>query len=64
MIKVTVLVGKGAAGTPETISAASIREAVSIARARHPEEQIRVAFPIDPESFFPRQILHEAADFR
>ncbi len=64
MIKVTVLVGKGVAVTLETISAASIREAVSIARARHPEEQIQVAFPIDPETFFPEQILHEAADFR
>lgn len=63
MITVTVLIGKGEAGAAETISAASIREAVSIAQARHPQEKIRVACPIDPETFSPRRLPREAAGF-
>lgn len=64
MIKVTVLIGKEEAGGAEMISAVSIREAVSIARARHPEEEIRVRYPIDPETFFPRPRPREAAGLR
>jgi hypothetical protein len=64
MITVTVLIGKGEAGATETISAASIWEAVSIAQARHPGEEIRVACPIDPETFFPERLPREAAGFR
>lgn len=64
MIKVTVLIGKEGAGGAEVISAVSIREAVSIAQARHPEEEIRVEYPIDPETFFPRPRLREAAGLR
>jgi len=64
MITVTVLIGKGEAGATETISAASIREAISIAQARHPGEEIRVACPIDPETFFPERPPREAAGFR
>ncbi len=61
MITVTVLIGKGEAGATETISAASIREAVSIAQARRPQERIRVACPTDPETYPPRELPREAA---
>lgn len=56
MIKVTVLIGEQGADTSEVISAVSIREAVDIAQARHPGEGIRVAFPIDPETFSTRRL--------
>ncbi len=61
MIKVTIRVGKEEADAVETISAPSIREAVAIVQARYPEEEIRVAYPIDGEAFFPRPHLREAA---
>lgn len=64
MITVTVLIGKGEASVTETISAASIWEAVSIAQARHPQEEIRVACPIDPETFFPKRLPREAAGLK
>jgi hypothetical protein len=51
MIRVTILVD-GEADASETICAANIREAVAIAQACHPKEEIRVAYPIDPEAFF------------
>ncbi len=52
MITVTVRVGKEETGPTEAIFAPSIREAVVIAQARHPGEEIRVAYPIDGEAFF------------
>lgn len=55
MIVVAVRIGREDAGIEEVISASSIREAVAIAQARHPEESIRVVYPIDPGRFFPRQ---------
>jgi hypothetical protein len=47
MTKVTVLVGNEG-GAAEVISAVNIQEAVNIVQVRHLEEEIRVAFPIDP----------------
>lgn len=61
MITVTVRVGKEETGPTEPISAPSIREAVAIAQARHPGEEVRVAYPIDGEAFFLRPPLREAA---
>ena len=61
MIKVTIRVGNREAGAIEEISAPSIREAVVIAQARYPEEEIRVSYPIDGEAFFSRPHLREAA---
>ncbi|MEJ7843407.1 MAG: hypothetical protein WKF95_16710 [Rubrobacter sp.] len=52
MIKVTIRVGKEETSVAETISAPSIREAVVIAQASYPEEEIRVSYPIDGEAFF------------
>lgn len=60
MIKVAVLIGREGDGAAEKVSAASIREAVEIMQARHPEEEIRVAYPIAPETFFLGQRPREA----
>ena len=60
MIKVTILIGEEGVGVTEAISAASIREAVDIARARHPGKEVRVNYPIDPEAFFPEHRPLEA----
>jgi len=35
-----------------TVQAESIREAVNITRRRYPGRDVRVIFPIDPETFF------------
>lgn len=61
MIEIYVRVGKEEAGTTEAIFAPSIRGAVAIAQARHPGEEIRVAYPIDPEIFFSREYLRAVA---
>lgn len=61
MITVTVRVGKEETGLTKAISAPSIREAVAIAQARYPGEEVRVAYPIDGEAFFFRPPLREAA---
>lgn len=54
MIKVTICVDKEETSLAETISAPSIREAVVMAQARYPEEEVRVSYPIDGEAFFPK----------
>ena len=36
----------------ETVSAESVRQAVSIVRERYPGRDVRVVFPISPEDFF------------
>ena len=59
MITVTLLVGEGDTGRTEAISAPSIREAVAIAQVRHPGQEIRVAYPIDGETFFLSPQLRE-----
>jgi hypothetical protein len=51
MIKVTIRV-EGRAPFSVTVLAESIRDAVDIVRARYPEVEARVAYPIDPEAFF------------
>jgi hypothetical protein len=51
MIKVTIRV-EARATFSVTVLAESIRDAVDIVRARHPEVEARVAYPIDPEAFF------------
>ena len=61
MITVTICVGKEEASPAEEVSAPSIREAVAIAQARYPGEEIRVAYPIDGEAFFLRLQPREAA---
>ena len=53
MIKVSVEVREGAALFRVAVKAESISRAVSIVKGRHPSRDVRVVFPIDPESFFP-----------
>jgi len=52
MIKVSMEVREGATLSRATVEAESIREAVSITRGRYPGRDVRVMFPIDPETFF------------
>ena len=52
MVRVTVEVGEGVTSLRETVSAASVRQAVSVMRERHPGRDVRVVFPISPEDFF------------
>ena len=53
MIKVTIRV-EARAPFSVTVLAESIRDAVDIVRARHPEVEVKVAYPIDPAAFFAR----------
>jgi hypothetical protein len=53
MIEVSVEVREGDAPFRVAVQAESIGQAVSIAKERHPGRDVRVVFPIDPESFFP-----------
>jgi hypothetical protein len=52
MIRVAVEVREGATLSRETVSAGSVRQAVSIMRERYPGRDVRVVFPISPEDFF------------
>ena len=52
MIRVFMEVREGAALSRMAVQAESIREAVSITRRRYPGRDVRVMFPIDPETFF------------
>jgi hypothetical protein len=59
MIRIRVEVGAG--DDRITVEAESIERALEIARDRNPGEDCRVAFPIDPESFFVREDRAEVA---
>jgi hypothetical protein len=52
MIKVSVEVREGAACFRVGVRAESIDRAVSIVRGHHPDRNVRVVFPIDPDGFF------------
>ena len=52
MIRVSMEVREGAALSRTRVQAESIREAVNITRRRYPGRDVRVIFPIDPETFF------------
>ena len=43
---------EGATSLRETVSADSVRQAVSVMRERYPGRDVRVVFPIDSEEFF------------
>ena len=53
MIKVSVEVREGAARFRVAVQAESISQAVSIVKGEHPDRDVRVVFPIDPERYFP-----------
>jgi hypothetical protein len=52
MIKVSMEVREESGLSRAMVQAASIREAVNITRRRYPSRDVRVMFPIDPETFF------------
>jgi hypothetical protein len=52
MIRVSMEVREETALSRATVQAESIREAVNITRRRYPGRDVRVIFPIDPETFF------------
>jgi hypothetical protein len=52
MIRVCMEVREETALSRATVQAGSISEAVSITRERYPGRDVRVMFPIDPESYF------------
>jgi hypothetical protein len=52
MIKVSVEVREGTALFREAVQAESIDRAMSIMKGCHPDRDVRVVFPIDPEEFF------------
>jgi hypothetical protein len=52
MIRVSMEVREETAMSRATVRAESIREAVNITRRRYPGRDVRVIFPIDPETFF------------
>ncbi len=52
MVRITVEVGRGAVRYRVAVQAESIRRALEIVEGTNPGREIRVTFPIDPESFF------------
>jgi hypothetical protein len=52
MIRVSMEVREESGLSRAMVQAESIREAVNITRRRYPSRDVRVMFPIDPESFF------------
>ena len=52
MVRISVDVSSGAARFRVMVQAESIERALEIARRHNPAAECRVAFPIDPESFF------------
>jgi hypothetical protein len=51
VIRVSIDVSSGASRSRATVWAESIERAMDIARASYPGSEIRVHFPIDPETF-------------
>jgi hypothetical protein len=52
MIRVAVEVREGDTLLRATVSADSVRQAVSVMKERYPGRDVRVVFPISPEDFF------------
>jgi hypothetical protein len=52
MVKVSIEVRSGAAHFDVGVQAESIQRAMSLVRGRYPKGNVRVKFPIEPESFF------------
>ncbi len=52
MVRVTVEVGRGAIQYRIAVQAESILRALEIAEGMNPGREIKVTFPIDPDSFF------------
>lgn len=54
MIRISVVLTRGAARYRVAVQAQSIRRALEIVEGQNPGCQARVAFPIDPKAFFVR----------
>jgi len=60
MIEVSIEVGSSDICSEMVIRAASIRQALSIAGDRYPGRDLRVVFPIKPETFFVEDLVTPA----
>jgi hypothetical protein len=60
MVKVSVEVRSGAAHFEVGVQAESIQRAMSLVRQRYPKANVRVNFPIEPDSFFVEDIAARA----
>lgn len=56
MIRVSVEVGGRVPHFRLTLRAQSIERAVSMVRARYPDCEVKVMFPIDPDTFFAEEV--------
>jgi len=54
IVKVSVEIGSGTTRFRAGVQAESIRRALGVAGARYPQGEVKVIFPIDPDSFFVR----------
>ncbi len=52
VVRIAIEVGAGAARYRVAVQAVSIRRALEIVEGLNPGNDFRVAFPIDPETFF------------
>jgi hypothetical protein len=52
VVRITVEVGKGAVRYRVAVQAESIRRALDIVERLNPGGDLRVTFPLDPETFF------------
>jgi hypothetical protein len=52
MIKISIEVSSGDVRSRVKVRAESIERALGLAKARYPGSEVRMLFPIDPESFF------------
>ena len=52
MVKVSVEVRSGTARFRVSVQAESIRKALGMVKARYPQGEVGVLFPIEPEGFF------------
>lgn len=52
MVRITVQVSSGAIRYKVAVQAENIRRALDIAEGMNPGRELRVTFPIDPETFF------------
>lgn len=52
MIRISVEVSSGVASFRAAVWAENIEHAVDIASTQYPRSEVRILFPIDPETFF------------
>ncbi len=55
MIRISLVLTRGATRYRVAVQAQSIRRALEIVEGQNPGCQAKVAFPIDPEAFFVRE---------